>query len=109
MPEAVAAATPDAATAAPGAAPAPTEPAETEVAVLPTAQWYYIVNSRDGAPAFAGPVADGSPIYTFADAAELTVLDTTPDKRWLKVQIPHAKATGYVSSTIVTTGFRLPK
>ena len=33
----------------------------------------------------------------------------TPDKRWLKVQIPHAKATGYVSSAIVTTGFRLPK
>jgi hypothetical protein len=36
------------------------------------------------------------------------VIDTTPDKRWLKVRLPHNHV-GYVPSALVASGFRLPK
>ena len=95
--------------APPVVAPEPRpDPPEVSEAFMASLQSYYVVNAKAGAPAFATPSAAGPPLYTFADGTELKVVDASADKRWLTVQLPGNK-TGYVSSSIVTSGVRAPK
>src|SRR5262249_8914999 len=102
----------DPARAAKPAAPVPpiSEEPEPDVseAFLASGQFYYVVNARGGAPAYASPTAEGTPLYTFRDATELKVVDVTLDRRWLKVVIPGERV-GFVASSIVTSGVRAPK
>lgn len=75
---------------------------------ISSAQFYYIVDARNGAPAFAAPSTEGSALYTFRNGTKLNVIEVSTDKRWLKVVVPGGR-TGFVSTSIVATGFRLPK
>ena len=75
-------------------------------AFIPSAQYYYIVNARNGAPAFPAPRAEGTPLYTFNDSTELNVMTVDADKQWLKVRLPDGRL-GFVSTSVVTTGARL--
>ncbi|MHB1207206.1 MAG: SH3 domain-containing protein, partial [Rhodospirillaceae bacterium] len=84
------------------------DPPDVSEAFMASLQSYYVVNTKGGAPAFATPAAAGPPLYTFADGTELKVVDVSTDKRWLTVQLPGNK-TGYVSSSIVTSGVRAPR
>ena len=85
-----------------------TEPDVSE-AFMASLQLYYVVNARGGAPAYPTPNTDAAPLHTFPDAAALTVIEVSADKRWLTVAIPGGNRTGFVSSAAVTSGVRAPK
>ncbi len=71
----------------------------------PSRTAYYLVSNEKGAAAYAEPHAEGPPVFTYQDEAELQVLGVSNDKRWLKVRTPDGQ-TGYVSAAIVTVGAR---
>ena len=94
--------------AIPSTEPRPDAP-DVSDAFTASLHYYYVVNSRGGAPAYVSASAEGTPLYTFPDATELKVANVSADKRWLTVAIPGGNRTGFVSTAIVTSGLRAAK
>lgn len=94
---------------APAAPPSADPQPEASDAFMASLQLYYVVNAPGGAPVYASPGGDVTPLYTFPDKAELKVVEVSVDKRWLAVTIPGGNRTGYVSVALVTSGARAPK
>jgi hypothetical protein len=58
------------------------------------------VASMSGAPAFAAPSAEGKPVHTFANGAQLTVLEAVQDNRWYRVVTPDGSSAYVPSATV---------